>query len=106
MVHIEIWVWNYVTFLALFLDKTYSSSVNIHAKYFDLWYFWTSIHEAIKCFTAQSHKMLKPQDMDLEFSNRSEIWQVSWQQRFHHTCQLSEWYENFNTPFDVKKDIS
>ena len=79
----EFWVWNFRTFSWL-LDLLVVLEDHIPMNYFELRYFWESIHEATRYFTAKSCKDFKLEDMGLIFP-------------------ISEWYDNINTQSDVKR---
>ena len=38
---------------------------------------YASIHKAVRRLNARFREVSKPWDSDLDFSNRSEIWQIS-----------------------------
>ena len=43
--------------------------------------------EQVRCFTAKSHKNLKPRDIGLDLLDRSEIWQTYRQQGNKSACR-------------------
>ena len=57
---------------------------------------WASIHKAVRRLTARSRKVSKQRDSGLNFSNRSEIWQVPRQRCCRGACQISERYDHCN----------
>ena len=54
---------------------------------------WALIHEADGRLTAGSREVSKPPD--LNFPNRSEIWQASRQRCCRGACQISERYDHY-----------
>ena len=73
----EIWVWYFRPFPGLLLDILMVLQDHIHMNYFKLWYFWASVHTAIKYWIATSRNVLRPWDMGLDCS---KIQQASPQQ--------------------------
>ena len=63
----------------------------------------------IRRLIIRSHKVSKPQDLYLELSNRSRIWQAHRQHCYQCACQISKRYENFNTrsrTFETLRDLT
>ena len=51
----------------------------------------------------------KPRDSELDFSNRSDIWQAPRQQRCQCTCQIAERFNHYNTQpcdFETSRDLA
>ena len=68
-----------------------------------------SIHQAVRRLTARSREVSKPRDSGLNFSNRSEIWQVPRQRCCRGACQISERYDNCNIQsrgFETSRDLA
>ena len=60
-------------------------------------------------FTARSREVSKPRDSGLNFSNRSEIWQVPRQRCCRGACQISERYDHCNIQsrgFETSRDLA
>ena len=58
--------------------------------------------------TAKVHEVLRPRDSGLDFSNGSDIWQASQQQRCRDSCQISELYSHHNIQshgFEPSRDL-
>ena len=62
----------------------------------DVIMFWASNHSPDRRLTARSHEISKPLDLVLNFSNSSEIWQVSRQYCYQDTSKTSQWYDHYN----------
>ena len=70
---------------------------------------WASIHQAVRRLTARSREVSKPRDSGLNFSNRSEIWQVPRQRYCRGACQISERYDHCNIRscgFETSRDLA
>ena len=68
-----------------------------------------SIYRADGCLTAKSREVSKPRYSDLNFSSRCEIWQTLWQHCCQDACQISEWYNHYNTQspnFEASQDLA
>ena len=68
-----------------------------------------SVHYTDGRLTTRSHEALKPRDLDLNFSNRSEIWRS--QQRCRDACYsihllwwLLKWLNSITTPGSVSNE--
>ena len=67
-----------------------------------------SIRRAVGRLTARSREVSKPRDSGLNFSNRSEIWQVPRQHCCRGACQISELYDHCNIQsrgFETSRDL-
>ena len=70
---------------------------------------WASIHSADGRLAARSREVSKPRDLNLNFSNRSEIWQPPWKCRCWDACHISERYDHLDTKrcgFDTSRDLA
>ena len=63
----------------------------------------------VRHLTLRYHEVSKPRDSSSNFSNRSDIWQASWQQRCQDACQMSERYDHYNIHsrgFQTSRDLA
>ena len=59
-------------------------------------------------FLPQALVKIEARDSDLDFSNHSEIWQASRQQRCRDASQISELYDRYNIQthgFETSRDL-
>ena len=59
------------------------------------WYVWQ--YHIIRHFEILLEAASKLRYSGVDFSSPSEIVQAPWRQRCRYACQITEWYDNYNT---------